>query len=38
LDALRSEARQRRMHADELATAILSAVVADGLYAAILDR
>jgi len=33
-----SEARQRRMHADELAAAILEAVVSDNLYAAIIDR
>jgi hypothetical protein len=38
IDLLRSEARRRRMRADELASEILSNVVTDSLFAAVLDR
>jgi hypothetical protein len=38
LNALRQEARRRDLDADELAEAILANVVADNLYAAIVDR
>ena len=38
VDQLRSEARRRRVRADELASAILANVIADTLFLAVLDR
>ena len=38
VDELRFEARRGRMHADELAVAILQNVVTDDLFAAVIDR
>jgi hypothetical protein len=38
IDQRRSEARRRRMRADELASAILANVIADDLFLAVLDR
>ena len=38
IDLLKSEARRRRMRADELASQILSNVIADDLFLAVLDR
>jgi hypothetical protein len=38
IDELRFEARRGRMHADELAVAILQNVVTDDLFAAVIDR
>jgi hypothetical protein len=37
VDQLRAEAKRRGMRADELASAILSNVVADNLFAAVID-
>jgi hypothetical protein len=38
VDELRFEARRGRMHADELAVAILQNVVTHDLFAAVIDR
>ena len=38
VDQLRTEARRRGLHRDELAEAIIANVVADDLFAAVIDR
>ena len=38
VDQLRAEARRRRMHRDKIVEAILTVVVQDELYAAVIDR